>query len=108
VSTETVTDQANGQTIDLQQGQVLQVVLSSTYWMIHGSSDSAVLSQLSGPNPQPQRSGCVPGQGCGIVTAAYRAVAAGQAQVSASRGVCGEALGCTAANSQFVVYVIVK
>jgi hypothetical protein len=108
VTTETVTDQANGQTIDLQQGQVLQVVLSSTYWMIHGSSDSAVLSLLSGPDPQPQRSGCVSGQGCGTVTVAYRAVAAGHAQVSASRSVCGEALGCTAANSQFVVYVIVK
>jgi predicted secreted protein len=108
VTTETVTDQANGQTIDLRQGQVLQVVLSSTYWMIHGSSDSAVLSQLAGPDPQPRQSGCVPGQGCGTITAAYRAVATGQAQVSASRSVCGEALGCTGANSQFLVYVIVN
>lgn len=103
-----VSYQENGQTIDLQQGQVLQVVLSSTYWMIHGSSDSAVLSQLVGPSTQPQPSGCVPGQGCGTATAAYRADAPGQAQVSASRSVCGEALGCTAANSQFVVYVVVK
>jgi hypothetical protein len=107
MNTQTVTDQANGQTVDLQRGQVLQVVLSSTYWMIHGSSASAVLSQLSGPSTLPQPSGCVPGQGCGTVTAAYRAVAAGRAQVTASRGVCGEALGCTAANSQFVIYVIV-
>ncbi len=108
VNTETVTDHVNGQTIDLQQGQVLHVVLSSTYWRIHGSSDSAVLSQLSGPTTLPQQSGCVPGQGCGTVTASYRAVAAGQAQVTASRGTCGEALGCTGANSQFVVYVVVK
>jgi predicted secreted protein len=108
VKTETVTDHANGQTIDLQQGQVLQVVLSSTYWQIHGSSNGAVLSLLSGPNTLPQQSGCVTGQGCGTVTAAYRAVAAGQAQVTASRGTCGEALGCTGANSQFVVHVIVS
>jgi hypothetical protein len=108
VKTETVTDHANGQTIDLRQGQVLQVVLSSTYWQIHGSSNSAVLSLLSGPSTQPQPSGCVPGQGCGTVTAVYRAVAAGRAQVSASRSVCGEALGCTGANSQFVVHVVVS
>jgi hypothetical protein len=108
VKTETVTDHANGQTIDLQQGQVLQVVLSSTYWQIHGSSNGAVLSLLSGPNTLPQQSGCVTGQGCGTVTATYRAVAAGLAQVTASRGTCGEALGCTGANSQFVVHVIVS
>jgi hypothetical protein len=103
-----VTDHANGQTIDLERGRVLQVVLSSTYWKIQGSSNSAVLSQVSGPSTQPQQSGCVPGQGCGTVTAAYRAVAAGQAQVSASRSSCGEAMGCTAASSRFVVYVMVN
>jgi hypothetical protein len=108
VTTQTVTDQANGQTIDIQPGQVVQVVLSSTYWKIQGSSDGAVLSLLTGPSTQPQQSGCVPGQGCGTVSAAYRAVAVGQAQLTASRSVCGEALGCTGANSQFVVYVIVK
>jgi len=106
--TETATNQANGLTVDLQPGQLLKVVLSSTYWMIHGSSDSGVLSQLSGPTTQPQPSGCVPGQGCGTVTAVYRAIAPGRAQVSASRGTCGEALGCTAATSSFVVYVVVQ
>jgi hypothetical protein len=106
--TETVTDNANGQTISLQQGQVLRVVLSSTYWKIDGSSNSAVLSLLNGPITQAQQSGCVPGQGCGTVTAVYRAAVTGQAQVSASRGTCGEALGCSAASSQFVVYVIVR
>jgi hypothetical protein len=106
-STLTVTDRANGQSVHLQPGQSLQVVLSSTYWMIHGSSNAAVLSQTSGPSPQPQRSGCVPGGGCGTVTAVYRALAVGQAQVTASRTSCGEAMGCTAASSHFVVYVIV-
>jgi len=75
--------------------------------MIHGSSDTAVLSQVSGPSPQPQRSGCVPGGGCGTVTAVYRGTAPGQAQVTASRTSCGEAMGCTADKSHFVVYVIV-
>jgi hypothetical protein len=102
-----VTDLENGETVDLQPGQVLQVVLSSTYWTIHGSSNSGVLTQLSAPSTQPQLTGCVRGAGCGTVTAVYRAVSSGQAQVSASRSVCGEALGCTAAKSSFVVYVVV-
>ena len=108
LGTVTATNQSNGQTVDLRPGQSLRVVLSSTYWKIRGSSDSGVLSQISGPSTQPQMSGCVPGGGCGTVTAVYRATAAGRAQVSAFRSVCGEALGCSAANSSFVVYVVVQ
>jgi hypothetical protein len=82
-------------------------VLSSTYWTFHGSSDTAVLHPVGAPEVRPQPTGCVPGGGCGTATATYRAGAAGRAQVIATRTSCGEAMGCTAASSRFVLYVIV-
>lgn len=107
-NTVTVTDKNNKETVQLRSGQVLRVVLSSTYWMIHGSSDASVLNPIGSPSPSPQASGCVPGGGCGTMTAIYRAVASGRAKVVASRTSCGEAMGCTAASARFVVYVIVS
>lgn len=103
----TVTDRAKGHTIRLRLGEALRVVLSSTYWTFHDSSDTAVLRLMGSPQVRPQPSGCVAGGGCGTATATYRAKAAGRAQVIATRKSCGEAMGCTAASGRFVLYVVV-
>ncbi|HKD87677.1 MAG TPA: hypothetical protein VKB62_04040 [Streptosporangiaceae bacterium] len=103
----TVTDRGKGETLRLRPGEVLRIVLASTYWRFHGSPDTAVLHPVGTPEIRPKPSGCVPGGGCGTVTATYRAGAAGRAQVVATRTSCGEAMGCTAASGRYVLYVIV-
>jgi hypothetical protein len=88
-------DQDNGHAMSLQVGDQLELVLTSTYWKLDGSSDAAVLRQTLPPVVAPQPSGCVVGQGCGTVTAHFQAIARGQADVSARRTSCGEAMSCT-------------
>jgi hypothetical protein len=100
-----VSERQNDKTVALDKGQRLQVVLHSTYWQIHGSSDPTVLATTGRPRTRPRLSGCVPGGGCGTVTAVYLATGAGTANVTASRTSCGEALGCTAAGSRYTLNV---
>jgi hypothetical protein len=91
----TAADASNGRTITLHVGDSLSVVLHSTYWGFAGSSNSVVLVSDGNPAVSPSPSGCVPGQGCGTVVAAFDANTVGTAVVSASRTTCGEALRCT-------------
>lgn len=102
------TEKQNGKTLTLKRGQRLQVVLHSTYWQIRGSTRASVLRAVGMPKVLAVNSGCVPGGGCGTVTANYIAVARGSAAVSAHRTTCGEALGCSKAEGTFVVNVLVK
>jgi hypothetical protein len=88
-------DQDNGHAMSLQVGDQLELVLTSTYWKLDGSSDPGVLRQTLPPVVAPQPSGCVVGQGCGTVTAHFQAIARGQSDVSARRTSCGEAMSCT-------------
>ncbi len=103
-----LTEANNQQLVRLHVGDRVQVVLSSTYWQIAGSSDPTVLRQSGGAATSPAPGGCVPGQGCGAVTAAYDAIAPGQAHVSAGRTTCGEALLCSAGQSTYRVTVVVS
>jgi hypothetical protein len=103
----TARDQDNGHAVSLQVGDQLLLVLASTYWKLDGSSDAAVLRQTVPPVVAPQSSGCVPGEGCGTVTARFDAIAAGRADVSAKRTSCGEALSCTGSLGFYRVTVIV-
>jgi hypothetical protein len=100
----------NGTTVTMHRGDTLNVTLHSTYWTIQGSSNPTVLVQ-QGPQtttPEPPSSRrCVPGQGCGTVSADFLAAAAGNADVTASRTSCGEALRCTPAQSTWTLHVIV-
>jgi len=98
-------ERQNNKTVTLRKGQRLQVVLHSTYWQFHGSTDRAVLMPSGRPRARPRLSGCVPGGGCGTVTAVYLAATAGTADVTASRTTCGEALGCTPAASRYTLHV---
>jgi hypothetical protein len=88
-------------------GQRLEVRLSSTYWVFGSSSNNAVLRSAGPQVASPQPSGCVPGGGCGVVTATFEAITAGQADVTAARTSCGEALRCTAEQSKYRLTVSV-
>lgn len=82
-------------------------MLGSTYWRVAGSSDSAVLREEGEPRYAGRPSGCVPGEGCGTVTATFDAAGAGRASVRASRASCGEAMACRGESGSYQVAVVV-
>jgi hypothetical protein len=102
-----VGDGRDGGTVALHVGQRLRVVLHSTYWEFKAVSVPAVLHLVETPQVAP-KSGCVPGQGCGTVTALYVARAAGTATVKAERTSCGEAMGCTGDAGSYTLTVVVR
>jgi hypothetical protein len=91
----TATDAENGHRITVHVGDRVSVILHSTYWNFAASSNALVMAPDGSPTVSPSPSGCVPGQGCGTVTAAFVAIAPGSARLTASRISCGEALRCT-------------
>jgi hypothetical protein len=105
--TVTARDQDNGHAVSARVGDHIQLVLGSTYWKLGGSSDEGVLRPTAAPAVSPQPQGCVPGGGCGTVSAQFDAVAPGRADVTASRTSCGEALACTGAQGAYRVTVVV-
>ena len=107
VNVVTVTFRDKGSTVHLRVGERLRVILGSTYWSFKPSSNSRTLAQMGAVKVVP-RAGCVAGQGCGTVTALFRALAPGTAAVSASRVSCGEALRCSKGNGSFSVTVRVN
>jgi hypothetical protein len=98
----------SGRTLTVSVGATVKLVLHNTYWTVQGSSNPSVLAPLG----QPVYSGagsvkCIPGTGCGTVTATFKAVAQGSSVVSASRTSCGEALQCPGGAGTFEVTVVV-
>ena len=103
-----VTEADNGRTLMVPVGSELTLELGSTYWQVGDSSDPAVLELVSGPAVSAAGMGaCVPGGGCGTVTAVYRALAPGRAVIAARRTTCGEALTCTGTAGAYEVTVVV-
>jgi hypothetical protein len=100
-----VGDGRDGGKVALRVGQRLRVVLHSTYWEFQPVS--AILHRVAGPTVVP-KGGCVPGQGCGTVTAVYVARRAGTAVVKAARTSCGEAMGCTGDAGSYTLTVVVS
>jgi hypothetical protein len=92
--TVTVSEADNGHVLTIRRGDGVKAVLHSTYWTFAKPSNAAVLLSEGDPVVAPQRQGCVPGQGCGTVTARYLAGSVGQAFISAHRDTCGEAMAC--------------
>jgi hypothetical protein len=87
----------NGRTLTLHPGQIVTVMLKSTFWTFKGSSNPQVVEQL-GPAVvvrTPFNKQTCPYGGCGTVTIKFQAVRSGTAQVTATRVSCGEAMGCT-------------
>jgi hypothetical protein len=101
-----VGDSRDGGNVALRVGQRLRVVLHSTYWAFRSVSDSGVLHLVLAPTVAP-KAGCVPGQGCGTVTAVYVARSVGKSTVKAARTSCGEAMGCTADAGSYTLTVVV-
>lgn len=87
-------------------GARVELLLHSDYWMVHGSSQPAVLRQ-DGPTVALPGPTCVPGGGCKPVMALFTALQAGRAVITASRTSCGEAMACGAGQGSFEVTVTV-
>jgi hypothetical protein len=108
-SNQQVNEAANGQTVTVTVGSFVTLRLGNTYWQVQASSDPAVLVLASGPTASGAApSACLPGIGCGTVTAVFHALKPGQATVSASRTTCGEALLCTGSAGAYEVSVVVS
>lgn len=106
---ELVNEADNGTSIAVGVGSEVTLQLANTYWQVQASSDPAVLALVSGPTASGAGpSACLPGMGCGFVTAAFRALAPGQATITASRTTCGEALLCTGSAGAYEVTIIVS
>jgi hypothetical protein len=104
----TVSETENGRTITVRSGSRVTLTLHSTYWSIGGSSHPNVLHQVGGTSTRPAKPGtCVPGQGCGTVSATFVALSRGTADLTASRTTCGEALRCAPGQGDYVVHVVV-
>jgi hypothetical protein len=95
--------------VHLCRRQKLVVRLHSTYWQDLASSSTGVLRK-SGPTVvRPAApTACVPGAGCGTVTAHFVAVARGRAHVTAERTLCGEAVQCGPGRRSFELVVVVR
>jgi hypothetical protein len=104
-----VNEADNGHTVTVGVGSEVSLQLANTYWMIQPSSDPVVLALVSGPTTSGAApSACLPGMGCGIVTATFRALTPGQATITASRTTCGEALLCTGSAGAYEVTIAVS
>ena len=105
-----VRDDANGKTVSTRAGNQIELILSSSYWHVTGSSEPSVLRQngpsvlLSRPNSCPD----IPGLGCVPVRADFTALADGKAEITAERSACGEALRCKPDQTRFTVIVDVR
>jgi hypothetical protein len=104
----TLTYSDGGRSIEVHDGDSVKVILSSTYWSFQDSSNPNVLRSGGSAKVVPQLSGCVPGQGCGTVTATFKAIGVGTATIVATRTVCGEALRCNRTNDHYQVAVSVS
>lgn len=103
-TTTTVTSKDKGGSTSVHVGDTVHVQLSSTAWTIAGSAGALVPAgaQTTTFVPGPT---CRPGGGCGTTDRLFRAVAAGAAQLTASRTDCGEALRCTGDSGSWSVTV---
>jgi hypothetical protein len=105
-----VRNDANGKAVSARAGDRIELILSSSYWHVTGSSASRVLRQDGPPVLLSRPSHCpdIPGLGCTPVRADFTALTAGKAVITASRSACGEALRCKPDQTRFTVNVVVR
>ena len=101
-ATHQLDDQSNGTTLEAHVGDTIVVTLHSTLWTL--DVPKAVLQASGAPQTAPSHC-AVMGSGCGTVTQSYSAGQAGQTTLHAHRDSCGEALRCTAKQSDWTVSV---
>jgi len=103
-SKRALSEPANHTTVTVSKGTLITVTLHSTYWSFH--SPSGALSEKGSPVTKPAPIGkCVPGGGCGTVTARFIATRAGTGTISAARTTCGEAMLCRPSQRTYTVKV---
>jgi len=109
-STVRVKDDANGTMVHVHVGDEVELLLSSSYWTVNGSSAATVLRQDGASTVLPRPSGCaaIPGQGCQPVRTDFTAEAVGTAIITANRTVCGEALRCPPEKQHYFVTIVVR
>jgi hypothetical protein len=105
-----VRDDANGKTVSARAGDRIELILSSSYWKVTGSSAPRVLRQDGPAALLPRPSSCpgISGLGCVPVRADFTALTGGMAVITASRSACGEALRCMPDQTRFTVIVTVR
>jgi len=105
-----VHDDANGKAVSARAGDRIELILSSSYWHVTGSSAPGVLRQDGSPVLLSRPSSCpdIPGLGCIPVRADFTALTDGTAVITASRSACGEALRCMPDQTRFTVIVVVR
>lgn len=105
-----VHEDANGKAVSARAGDRIELILSSSYWHVTGSSAPSVLRQDGPPGLLSRPSSCpdIPGLGCIPVRAIFTALADGKAVITASRSACGEALPCMPDQTRFTVVVVVR
>jgi hypothetical protein len=105
-----VRDDANGTAVSARAGDRIELILSSSYWHVTGSSAPSVLRQDGAPVLLSRPSSCpaIPGLGCNPVRADFTALTGGTAVITASRSTCGEALRCQPDQMRFTVMVAVR
>ena len=105
-----VRDDANGKTVSARAGDRIELILSSSYWHVTGSSAPSVLRQDGPPVllSRPRRCPDIPGLGCIPMRADFTALTNGKAVIRASRSACGEALRCKPDQTRFTVIVVVR
>jgi hypothetical protein len=104
-----LTEADNGGTVAvLGTGGNVTLELGSTYWNVHDSSNPSVLRLAGEPVVKPKLQGCVPGGGCGTVTARFKVAGPGTTTITATRTSCGEALRCTGNAGSYQVRVNVS
>ena len=104
----TATEREDGRKLQLHRGEHLRVVLSSTYWRFAPDAAPDILRRVGAPQVRSHTAHCIPGGGCGTVTATFLAAAPGRATVAASRTSCGEAMRCTGHSGEFGLIVVVS
>lgn len=109
-SAVTVKDDANGTMVHVHVGTEVELLLSTSYWTVDGSSAVTVLRQDGASTVLPRPSGCsaIPGQGCQPVRTDFTATAVGTAIITANRTVCGEAMRCPPDKQHFFVTIVVR
>ena len=105
-----VRDSANGKAVSARAGDRIELILSSSYWHVTGSSAPSVLRQDGPPALLPRPSSCphISGLGCIPVRADFTALTDGKAVITGSRSACGEALRCKQDQTRFAVIVVVR
>lgn len=106
-----ISESSNAKVVTVARGSHFTVTLHSTYWSIKpvtGHIVTQIGKTLVKGSLMYGTQRCVPGQGCGTVTANYVANAAGTVRLNASRTTCGEVLLCSKSQSHWTVVIRVR